>query len=74
MKELKKRSALKSFIWRIVGVIVLAAVTFAYTGKLDYNWVSNSNTSWSILTWFITYMKELWLKVKLENMMWRSIS
>ena len=29
--ETKVRSAFKSLIWRIVGVIVLAAVTFAYT-------------------------------------------
>lgn len=31
MNELRKRSVLKSFIWRIVGVIILAIVTFFYT-------------------------------------------
>ena len=31
MSETKIRSATKSIIWRIFGIIVLAAVTFAYT-------------------------------------------
>jgi uncharacterized membrane protein len=35
----KKKSVTKSIIWRIMGVIVLAAVTFAYTR----NWIQ---TSW----------------------------
>jgi len=33
------RSWVKSAIWRVVGVVVLAAVTFSYTG----NWIT---TSW----------------------------
>ena len=32
-KELRSRSAVKSLIWRIVGVIILAAITYAYTNK-----------------------------------------
>ncbi len=31
MSEYKKRSALKSVIWRIMGVLILAAITFIYT-------------------------------------------
>ena len=31
MSEYKKRSALKSIIWRIMGVLILAAITFIYT-------------------------------------------
>jgi len=38
MKELKKRSAIKSIIWRIVGVLILGAVTYFYTRK----WVTTS--------------------------------
>ena len=34
MKELKGRSALKSLLWRIAGVIILASVTYFYTRKL----------------------------------------
>jgi len=34
--ETKARSASKSFIWRIMGVIILAAVTYVYTG----NWIT----------------------------------
>jgi len=30
-KEIHSRSALKSFIWRIAGVIILATITYAYT-------------------------------------------
>jgi len=37
--ETQIRSATKSFIWRIVGVLVLGTVTYCYTG----NWVT---TSW----------------------------
>lgn len=37
--ESKPRSALKSFIWRIVGVIILASVTYFYT----HQWIQ---TSW----------------------------
>ncbi len=73
MEEIKKRSALKSFIWRIVGVIVLAAVTFGYTG----NWITTGLVTVIHHGVFLLvyYLHErAWLKVKLENMMWRSIS
>ena len=39
MVETVKRSALKSFIWRVVGVIILGCVTYFYTRK----WVT---TTW----------------------------
>lgn len=38
-QETVKRSSVKSFIWRIVGVIILGSVTYFYTHK----WVT---TSW----------------------------
>ena len=43
MHETKTRSVVKSFIWRIVGVIILASVTYFYTHK------------WIITTW-ITFL------------------
>jgi len=73
MEELKKRSALKSFIWRIVGVVVLAAVTFGYTG----NWITTGLVTVIHHGVFLLvyYLHErAWLKVKLENMMWRSLA
>jgi len=73
MEEIKKRSALKSFIWRIVGVIVLAVVTFAYTGNLITTGLVTVIHHGVFL--FVYYLHErAWLKVKLENIMWRSIA
>ena len=41
MEELKRRSVIKSVIWRIVGVILLAAVTYFYTRKLfTTSWIT----------------------------------
>ena len=73
MEELKKRSALKSFIWRIVGVIVLAAVTFGYTG----NWITTGLVTvihHGVFLLVYYFHERAWLKIKLENMMWRSIA
>ena len=73
-KEIQSRSALKSFIWRIVGVLVLGAVTYYYTRK----WVTTS-----LITFihhgvflFVFYAHErLWLKMKYPiNVIRRSIA
>ena len=61
-KEIHSRSALKSFIWRIVGVVILATITYAYTRQ----WIQTS-----IITilhhgifLFVFYAHErLWLKI-----------
>ena len=71
--EEKKRSALKSFIWRIVGVIVLAAVTFGYTG----NWITTGLVTVIHHGVFLLvfYLHErMWLKIKLDDMVWRSLA
>ena len=71
--EEKKRSALKSFIWRIVGVIVLAAVTFGYTG----NWITTGLVTVIHHGVFLLvfYLHErMWFKIKLDNIMWRSLA
>ena len=73
MNELKKRSALKSFIWRIVGVVVLAAVTYLYTNS----WITTGLVTMIHHTVFllIYYLHErAWLRVKLDNMMQRSLA
>jgi len=56
MKEdSRKKSATKSIIWRIVGVIVLAAVTYFYT----QSWITTG------LVLFVFYFHErIWLKFK----------
>jgi uncharacterized membrane protein len=39
--ETKTRSAVKSFIWRIVGVVILACVTYFYTRKwITTTWIT----------------------------------
>jgi len=73
MEELKKRSALKSFIWRIVGVIVLAAVTFGYTG----NWITTGLVTvihHGVFLLVYYFHERAWLKIKLDNMVWRSLA
>ncbi len=73
MKELKKRSALKSFIWRIVGVLVLAAVTYGYTR----NWVTTGLVTvihHAVFLLVFYYHERMWLKIKLEDIMWRSFA
>jgi len=73
LKELKKRSALKSFIWRIVGVVVLASVTFGYTG----NWITTGLVTVIHHGVFLLvyYLHErMWLRIKLDNMLWRSLA
>lgn len=63
MKELKKRSAVKSVIWRIMGVLILGAVTYFYTRK----WVTTSLiTAIHHGTFlFVFYVHErIWLRFK----------
>ena len=73
MDEIKKRSALKSFIWRIVGVVILGTITFAYTGS----WITTGLVTVIHHSVFLVvfYLHErIWLKIKLEDMLWRSIA
>jgi len=40
-QETLKRSSLKSFIWRVVGVIILASVTYFYTRRwITTTWIT----------------------------------
>ncbi len=71
-REIHIRSWLKSFIWRVMGVVILAAVTYFYTG----NWIQ---TAW-ITVWhhgvflIVFYLHErFWLHVDFENILLRSI-
>jgi len=73
MEETKKRSVLKSVIWRILGVLILGTVTYAYTG----NWVTTGLVTFIHHAVFLLvfYLHErMWLKIKLDNMVWRSLA
>jgi len=74
MEEKNSRSALKSFIWRIAGILILGAVTYFYTRK----W-----TTTSLITFihhgtflFVFYTHErIWLRLKYPiGLMARSIA
>jgi len=70
--EAQLRSFIKSFIWRIVGVLVLGAVTFFYTR----HWVT---TSWitflhhGIFLFVFWIHERFWLHVDYKNMLLRSV-
>ena len=72
--ETKKRSALKSVIWRICGVIILAAVTFGYTG----NWITTGLITvihHGVFLFVFYFHERIWLKFKRPvNLTWRSIA
>ena len=61
--EIIKRSALKSFIWRIVGVVILAAVTYFYTR----HWIQTSIITFlhhGIFFFVFIFHERIWLKFK----------
>lgn len=73
MTELKSRSATKSLIWRIFGVIVLAAVTYGYTQK----WITTGLVTvihHGVFLFVFYFHERIWLKIKLDDMMWRSLA
>ena len=60
-------------IWRIVGVVVLAAVTYAYTG----NWITTSLVTFIHHAVFLVvfyYHERIWLKIKITSLRWRSVA
>jgi len=62
-KETNTRSALKSIIWRIVGVIILAIITYVYTRK----WIQTGliTVLHHGIFLFVFYAHErIWLKFK----------
>lgn len=73
MRELRRRSALKSFIWRITGVVILAGITYAYTG--DFIKTSLVVIIHHTVFLLVFYVHErIWLKINMTNMMQRSLA
>ena len=75
MKEdTKIRSAVKSFIWRIVGIIVLASVTWFYT----HNWLTVGLVTFLHHAIFLVvyyYHERIWQRFKKpESYMARSLA
>lgn len=63
MNETHSRSALKSFIWRIAGVVILASITYFYTRQ----WITTSliTVIHHGVFLFVFYAHErFWLKFK----------
>ncbi len=62
-QEKKTRSAAKSIIWRILGILILAAVTFGFTG----NWITTGLVTviHHVTFLLVFYLHErMWLKIK----------
>ena len=72
MNEIKKRSALKSLIWRIVGILILAIITYAYTGNLITTGLVTIIHHTTFLIVFY-YHERLWLRSKMA-MPWRPVA
>ena len=70
MAETRIRSGWKSVIWRLVGVIILATITYAYTG----NWIQTGLVTviHHLVFLLVFYLHErIWLKVDyLWNSLW----
>ena len=66
MGQLNKSSALKSIVWRILGIFVLGAVTYFYTRK----WIT---TTYITLVHHATFLivfylhERLWTRIKLQG-------
>ena len=72
-KEIKKRSALKSLIWRIVGIVLLALITYLYTGSMiTMGLITLIHHSVFLVVYYLH--ERMWLKIKLDNVFWRSVA
>ena len=73
MSEVKhRRSALKSFIWRIMGVVVLASVVYFFTRE----WITTSiiTVIHHAIFLLVFYLHErFWLLIKKDLGKWRQV-
>lgn len=74
MKELKTRSAIKSLIWRIMGILILGTITYCYTRK----WITTGLITFihhGIFLFVFYFHERIWLKCKYPiNLTGRSIA
>lgn len=73
MNETKARSVSKSVIWRILGVLILATITYAYTRKwIQTGLITVIHHGVFLLVFY--FHERLWLRVKrIQNLTTRSI-
>ena len=71
-KENKKRSALKSLVWRIVGIITLAIITFVFTQSLVQTGLVTiiHHTVFLVVFYF---HERLWLVINVQRLWLRSL-
>ena len=73
-KETRTRSASKSVIWRIMGILILATVTYAYTRE----WIQTGLITvihHGIFLAVFYFHERLWLKIKWpKKFIWHSIA
>ena len=71
--EKRIRSMSKSVVWRIMGVLILAAVTYAYTRE----WIQTGLITFihhGVFLFVFYFHERLWLKIKrIQNLITRSI-
>lgn len=66
MNEIKIRSGLKSLIWRIAGVIILATITYAYTRK----WIQTGLITvihHGVFLFVFYFHERFWLRLENEH-------
>ena len=72
-KETRLRSSTKSMLWRILGVLILATITYAYTRE----WIQTGLITFihhGVFLFVFYFHERLWLKIKkTRNLMSRSI-
>ena len=64
LKESKKRSMLRSILWRVMGVIILALITFAFTRNLITTGLITFVHHFMFL-WIYFLHERLWQQIKL---------
>jgi len=73
MNETRIRSSFKSLIWRLLGVLILAIITYAYTQK----WVTTGLITiihHGVFLFVFYFHERIWLKIKkIKNLTTRSL-
>lgn len=70
--ESHKRSAAKSFVWRITGVVILALITYAFTRELITTTLITLCHHGVFLVIFYLH-ERAWLKIEVKNFTHKSI-
>lgn len=71
-KESKLRSAVKSIIWRITGIIILAAITFIFTKSwIQTGLVTILHHSMALIGFYLH--ERIWLRINVKSMFRRSV-